>query len=372
MLYQLSYTHHRLVSSSSIVYVAGPRRAPEGIRTPDPRLRRPLLYPPELLAPGRWSGRDDLNVRPPAPKAGALPGCATPRHLMAAASLTRLPRDRRNGCHASCAPSAPASPRARWRQRASSRPPWQLGEGAAGSVGDEHRIVAEAAAARAAPRRSAPRSVPRPRSTRPSGHASTTAQRKRAPRRVSSTAAERAQQPCAPVPRRRRREARRAHAGAPASASTSRPESSASAGRPVAAATARAFTRRCSRYVAPVFVRQPDDRARRRRASGRRSTPHSPTQRAQLARSCRVGGREHQPRRDHRPCEASHARGPEGARAGAAISWAIALASQTREHALELRGAVKARPSAVPCTSTKRPPPVMTRFMSTSARLSSA
>ena len=28
-----------------------------------------------------WSGRGDLNSRPPAPKAGALPGCATPRHL---------------------------------------------------------------------------------------------------------------------------------------------------------------------------------------------------------------------------------------------------------------------------------------------------
>jgi hypothetical protein len=28
-----------------------------------------------------WSGRGDLNARPPAPKAGALPGCATPRHL---------------------------------------------------------------------------------------------------------------------------------------------------------------------------------------------------------------------------------------------------------------------------------------------------
>ena len=27
-----------------------------------------------------WSGREDLNLRPPAPKAGALPGCATPRH----------------------------------------------------------------------------------------------------------------------------------------------------------------------------------------------------------------------------------------------------------------------------------------------------
>ena len=26
-----------------------------------------------------WSGREDSNLRPPAPKAGALPGCATPR-----------------------------------------------------------------------------------------------------------------------------------------------------------------------------------------------------------------------------------------------------------------------------------------------------
>src|SRR3990172_510218 len=26
-----------------------------------------------------WSGLEDLNLRPPAPKAGALPGCATPR-----------------------------------------------------------------------------------------------------------------------------------------------------------------------------------------------------------------------------------------------------------------------------------------------------
>jgi hypothetical protein len=30
---------------------------------------------------GVWSGRGDLNARPPAPKAGALPGCATPRQL---------------------------------------------------------------------------------------------------------------------------------------------------------------------------------------------------------------------------------------------------------------------------------------------------
>src|SRR5438874_7868819 len=35
---------------------------------------------PTLLASTRiWSGRRDLNSRPPAPKAGALPGCATSR-----------------------------------------------------------------------------------------------------------------------------------------------------------------------------------------------------------------------------------------------------------------------------------------------------
>src|SRR3954470_5027654 len=32
-----------------------------------------------LGAPIRKSGREDSNLRPPAPKAGALPGCATPR-----------------------------------------------------------------------------------------------------------------------------------------------------------------------------------------------------------------------------------------------------------------------------------------------------
>ena len=77
-----------------------------GIRTPDPRLRRPLLYPTELpdqkleramgIEPTTsawkaevlplnytrnllsnalciWSERQDSNLRPPAPKAGALP-----------------------------------------------------------------------------------------------------------------------------------------------------------------------------------------------------------------------------------------------------------------------------------------------------------
>ncbi len=39
-LYQLSYAHHTFFLSG----------LPGGIRTPDPRLRRPLLYPTELQA----------------------------------------------------------------------------------------------------------------------------------------------------------------------------------------------------------------------------------------------------------------------------------------------------------------------------------
>jgi hypothetical protein len=76
----LSYGHHYISTG-----------LPDWTRTSDPQLRRLMLYPPELRAvrflmsgsigpPGpRWSGRVDSNHRPPAPKAGALPGCATPR-----------------------------------------------------------------------------------------------------------------------------------------------------------------------------------------------------------------------------------------------------------------------------------------------------
>ena len=86
-LYRLSYTHH-----IETVPVARrrlhPRGAPGGIRTPDPRLRRPLLYPTELLAPARkgrcyshWA--DDAmpsSTPPPSPAACGLqsPGCPPP------------------------------------------------------------------------------------------------------------------------------------------------------------------------------------------------------------------------------------------------------------------------------------------------------
>src|SRR2546426_7255165 len=37
------------------------------------------IHPSSLIPHANWSGSEDLNLRPPAPKAGALPGCATPR-----------------------------------------------------------------------------------------------------------------------------------------------------------------------------------------------------------------------------------------------------------------------------------------------------
>ncbi len=61
------------------------RHTPGGIRTPDPRSRNPPLYPTELRGPvTAISGRPDSNRGPPAPKAGALPGCATPRAVRTA------------------------------------------------------------------------------------------------------------------------------------------------------------------------------------------------------------------------------------------------------------------------------------------------
>jgi hypothetical protein len=47
-----------------------------------PKKRKPRFFNEWAASYCReWSGRGDLNSRPPAPKAGALPGCATPRHV---------------------------------------------------------------------------------------------------------------------------------------------------------------------------------------------------------------------------------------------------------------------------------------------------
>ena len=44
-----------------------------------PTYRKPFDLIFKRAKTEEWSGREDLNLRPPAPKAGALPGCATPR-----------------------------------------------------------------------------------------------------------------------------------------------------------------------------------------------------------------------------------------------------------------------------------------------------
>jgi hypothetical protein len=61
------------------------RERVRGIEPPSPAWKAgalPLSYTRtalELVSPASLSGREDLNLRPPAPKAGALPDCATPR-----------------------------------------------------------------------------------------------------------------------------------------------------------------------------------------------------------------------------------------------------------------------------------------------------
>ena len=60
------------VGGIPLLPVLGKRRAPGETRTPDPLLRRQLLYPPELRARS-WSGGRGLNPRPEAWKASALP-----------------------------------------------------------------------------------------------------------------------------------------------------------------------------------------------------------------------------------------------------------------------------------------------------------
>src|SRR5690554_1601917 len=78
-LYQLSYSHHRRQLPFVQVRIGAPGRT----RTCNPRLRRPMLYPVELQAQVSvfhdWSEWRDSNPRPPGPKPGALPDCATLR-----------------------------------------------------------------------------------------------------------------------------------------------------------------------------------------------------------------------------------------------------------------------------------------------------
>src|SRR5439155_8175334 len=80
---QLSYARVRCPATkdASNVYVSRNPSAAKRCRAPRQR---------DLL---RWSGRLDLNQRPPAPEAGALPGYATPRRTFALGATRRARRD---------------------------------------------------------------------------------------------------------------------------------------------------------------------------------------------------------------------------------------------------------------------------------------
>ena len=67
---QLSYTHHIRTTLSGDPAVKR-NGTPEGTRTPDPLLRRQLLYPPELQA--RMERVMGIEPTRPAWKAGILP-----------------------------------------------------------------------------------------------------------------------------------------------------------------------------------------------------------------------------------------------------------------------------------------------------------
>ncbi len=64
---QLRYTHH---NEWYIYFLLTRKNEPEGIRTPDPRLRRPLLYPAELQTRKRVMGIEPTYL---AWKASVLP-----------------------------------------------------------------------------------------------------------------------------------------------------------------------------------------------------------------------------------------------------------------------------------------------------------
>ena len=80
MLCQLSYTHHLDHSIHSAPRAGVSKKASVARQ----KGFEPLTHGLEgrcsfHLSYWRVSGRADLNGRPPAPKAGALPSCATPR-----------------------------------------------------------------------------------------------------------------------------------------------------------------------------------------------------------------------------------------------------------------------------------------------------
>ncbi len=148
------------------------------------------------------------------------------------------------------------------------------------------------------------------------------------------------------------------------------------AGSPVASTRAIALSRAFSSRVSPVSSTSPTDAGRA--TSSTRSPTVSATRAtisaalSGLAVASTMRSRPVAP--TPLPAPVAGARSPRGG--GSASDGALrveqhgdAVLGQVQSSSSSPR--VKAMPSAVPCTSTKRPDPVITTFMSTSARESS-
>jgi hypothetical protein len=71
------FFYNKKTAEAVSLFIGGAKRD----RTADPLRARQVLsqlsYGPNFY---KWSGRQDLNLRPPGPKPGALPSCATSRY----------------------------------------------------------------------------------------------------------------------------------------------------------------------------------------------------------------------------------------------------------------------------------------------------
>ena len=252
----------------------------------------------------------------------------------------------------------------------------ELGDAAAERRDEDQRVVAEAARRRAARSSDLARASGRPRSAargRRRGARATSVLTKRARAVGDAAQALEQQRGCwrRPGAAQRlavvvgraldRREVRRRTPGAPPSASTHRPESSASAGSRRARAPRGAPWRARSRRRSRAARRPRRCRARPAATSSMPSGASSAPQLAQLAARC---------------CEARTSFTSRPSRRASAARCARDQLARCPCSARPSSASISARengaPSAVPCTSTKPPAPVITTFMSVSQAESSA
>ena len=76
MLYELRHTFATRLSAGGVADQFVTQMLRQGDSEVFKRYSQAKL---NMMREALWSGRQDLNLRPPAPKAGALPDCATPR-----------------------------------------------------------------------------------------------------------------------------------------------------------------------------------------------------------------------------------------------------------------------------------------------------